>query len=133
MILLHVHRFFRSSGRVQEQVGDKMAGHKDIEFHPAKILAVMLIVRQARCLLFRENLLGKLEEFKRTGTVSGLPAREEEQKKQKKKKPDENVKEKDSETKAEPQPGKPSSKPKDPAKSEDAKAVVAADDKASNL
>jgi hypothetical protein len=49
-----------SIGRVQVQ--DKSAGHTDIEFHPAKILAVMLIVRQARCLLFRENLLKKLEE-----------------------------------------------------------------------
>jgi len=52
-------------GRVQEQVGDKMAGHTDIEFHPAKILAVMLIVRQARCLLFRENMLEKLKEYQK--------------------------------------------------------------------
>ena len=49
-----------------------MQGHQDIEFHPAKILAVMLIVRQARCLLFRENLLAKLNEFKSTGNIEGL-------------------------------------------------------------
>jgi hypothetical protein len=59
-------------GRVQEQVGDKMAGHTDIEFHPAKILAVMLIVRQARCLLFRENLLKKLRE--QQGRPSSMPS-----------------------------------------------------------